>query len=112
MARRKKPENESKEQIAIRQQLEQIANAANRSEKVAWERKRNSLTAIVEDRIRPIEDRILDLETQKQPLLDEMNELRSEMVQLCIHPYDYLLHKGDHIECKFCNRKISVTNNG
>jgi hypothetical protein len=112
MARRRKPENETKEQAKIRQLFELISNRADRSEKTAWKRKASNMDKLLED-LRPIEDKILKIYAEeKQPLLDEIAELRSLMVKDCIHPFDMLVLTADgYVECKFCNRKIRVPQN-
>ena len=107
MARRKSPENETEEQRTERQHLEAVANVANRSEKTAWNRKMNNMVSLLA-KLRPLEDKILELIEQKQPILDDVAELRGVMVNECIHPYEYLLHEGDHVKCKFCDKSISI----
>jgi predicted nucleic acid-binding Zn-ribbon protein len=110
MARRKKPENETPEEAKLRLQLESIANHANRSEKTAWKRKLNNMEGLIE-KLHPIEEEILKiLSEKKQPLLDEIAELRALMVKDCIHPYEHLIMKEDgFVECKFCGKKLKVT---
>ncbi len=107
MARRKNPENETAEDKRIRKIKEKIANGPKRSEKISWNRKRKNLESLYE-KIRPIEDKILELISEKQPIFDEMQEIRGTMVDECIHPFDYLVVKDDHILCKFCNKKLKV----
>lgn len=107
MARMKKPENETPEEAAIRHVMETISSVATRNEKVSWNRKMDSLQDLL-DQIRPIEDKIIDLLASKQPIMDEMQEIRKEMVKDCVHPYTHLIHKDDHVVCKFCNKKFVV----
>lgn len=107
MARRKTPENETAEERKIRHTKEKIANGPPRAEKVSWNRKLANLEALYA-KITPLEDQILDLIAQKQPIYDEMQEMRNTMVDECIHPFDYLVVKDDHILCKFCNRRMKV----
>lgn len=109
MARRKRPEGETPEQTASRQTLEKIADAATRSEKVAWDRKMDNMVSLIA-KLRPIEDQILELMSAKQPILDDIAELRREMVRDCVHPYTHLVDKGIHQECKFCGRTFRVLN--
>jgi len=45
---------------------------------------------------------------KKQPIYDEMQEIREVMVDECIHPFDFLEVKDDHVLCKFCNRKLKL----
>lgn len=106
MARRKKPKNESNDQARIRRKLEKIANAATRSEKTSWNRKLQKMQKIIDDKLNPIEDEILELQAQKEAIFDETQILRNIMVLECVHPFDYLTVKDDHILCNFCNKKI------
>ena len=107
MARRKSPENETEDQRIERQHLEAVANVANRSEKTSWNRKMNNMVSLLAT-LRPIEEKILELIAEKQPILDQVAELRMTMVNECIHPYEYLLHEGDHVKCKFCDKNVSL----
>lgn len=107
MARRKKPDNESKQETQIRRQLEIVSDHATRNEKVAWERKMDNMVSLMAT-LKPIEDQISDLLAQKAPIIDGITNLRAEMVKDCIHPYTQLIHKGNCIECKFCMTKLSV----
>jgi hypothetical protein len=108
MARRKKPENETKEQAEQRLLFESIANHANRSEKTAWKRKLKNMNELLEQ-MQPIEEKILDIiREEKQPLMDKIAELRALMVKECIHPYEHLVEKDGFVECKFCGKKLKA----
>jgi len=109
MARRKKPENETPEQADERILFESISNHADRSEKTAWKRKQVNMEKLIEQ-LRPFEEKILAIIEEKQPILDEVQALREEMVKDCIHPYEHLVQKDDHVECKFCNKRINAAN--
>ena len=110
MARRKKPENETPEMAAERNLFETISNHASRSEKTAWKRKLVNMGKLI-DLLKPIEEKILNIiKDEKQPLLDQVYLLRQEMVKECVHPFEHLVQKAEHVECKFCNRKIRVPN--
>jgi hypothetical protein len=56
----------------------------------------------------PIEDQLLEFNAQKDAIVDDVILLRGIMVNECVHPYDYLIHKEDHIVCKFCNKRIGM----
>jgi len=59
----------------------------------------------------PIEEKILEIMLkEKQPILDQINDLRTSMINECVHPFDQLVLKDDHILCKFCNRKVGIPN--
>ncbi len=107
MARQRKPENETPEQARERQLLESIANNADRSEKTSWNRKLDNMVKLLA-KLRPIENKILDLTEQKYPILDQVQALRLIMVKECVHPYDHLTFFDNHVQCKFCDRRISV----
>jgi hypothetical protein len=108
MARKKKPLNESETEAKMRQELEAVSNVASRSEKRAWNRKRNNMNNHLA-LLNPIEDKILELQAQKEPIFDEIQILRAIMVEECVHPYDYLIHTGSYIKCKFCNRRLRLS---
>lgn len=111
MARRKKPEGETIEQARLRQLLEIVANHATRSDKVSWERKMDNMVRLLAH-LRPIEEQITELEARKVPLFDEITALRQEMIRECVHPFQYLVMKEDHILCKFCEKRIVVPRGG
>lgn len=107
MARRKKPEGETEEQQRVRQILESVSNYPDRSDKTSWQRKMANLEKLVAE-LNPIEDILLDFNSRKQDIVDKIVILRKEMIENCLHPYDMLVLKEDHVECKFCNRKIMI----
>jgi hypothetical protein len=107
MARRKKPEDETVEQERERRIFESIANFSDRSEKTSWNRKMDNMVKLLA-KLRPIEDQIIELQAQKMPVFDEVQELREVMVKECVHPYQHLVLKEDHVECKFCNKRIRI----
>ena len=107
MARRKKSKNETAEEGYARRVLEEISNVANRSEKTSWNRKLNKMVKLISN-VRPLENQILDLIEQKTPLLDDISSLRQQMIRECIHPFDHLVLHKTHVECKFCNKLISI----
>jgi len=109
MARMKKPENETFEQARIRQIFETISNHANRSEKMSWNRKMDNMVKLI-SKIRPLEEKILELTSQKQPIMDQIAQLRQDMLTECVHPFEYLVFKDDHVVCKFCDKRINIPN--
>jgi hypothetical protein len=106
MARLKKPENETPEQMEERQYLESIANHATRSEKTSWNRKYTNMKALL-DKLNPIEEEIIRLMGAKQPILDDIQVLRRQMIDCCVHPYDMLSLDDGIVTCKFCNTVIT-----
>lgn len=111
MARRKKPENETRDEASIRRRLELVADSATRGDKVSWERKMDNMVALMA-KLRPIEDKILDLMTEKMPILDEVAALRQEMVRGCVHPYEHLVPRDEGVLCKFCNKSFAIPAHG
>ena len=107
MSRRKRPEEETTDETTERRYKDEIANAANRSEKTSWNRKMDNMVKLLST-LRPIEDQIIDLQAKKIPIFDEIQGLRLQMVKECIHPYEYLLIRDTHAVCKFCEKKISL----
>lgn len=103
MARRKKPENETVEEAAARKRIEAVADAATRSEKVAWDRKMTNMVTLLA-RLEPLEQQILEAMAQKQPIMDEVAALRQTMVDECVHPITHLVDTPNGVVCKFCNR--------
>jgi hypothetical protein len=108
MARKKKPENETQNAAEIRRVLEYVSNVASRGEKTSWNRKMDNMVKLIAQ-LTPIEERIFQIMlAEKQPIMDQINDLRSSMIQECVHPFDHLILKEDHVVCKFCNRKIGI----
>ena len=90
----------------IEKDLLTIATNRKNSDIQSWKRKMVKLEKMIEA-IRPIEDKILKIMIEeKQPIEDEIEAIRTEMVEECVHPHSFLIHKGSYVECKFCNRKI------
>ena len=110
MPRRKKPENETAEDAIIRRQNESIADHAERSEKVAWDRKMDNMVSLLA-KLKPIEDKIIDLIAEKMPIMDQIAELRRDLVKDCVHPYMHLQNRADGtVMCKFCNKAFTLVN--
>ena len=100
MARKKQP---TTPESSVEQILDAVANVAGRSEKTSWKRKLENMEKLME-KLQPIEDQLLELQAEKAPIIDEIAELREIMVRECVHPLNFLIFKGNHIECKFCNK--------
>lgn len=89
----------------VNKDLSEVAGFADNAEKLAWRRKLKKMEKLLEE-LEPFEEQILELYTLKQPIMDKIEAVRREMVQECIHPKEYLVHRGTHVECKFCNKLI------
>ncbi len=112
MSRKRKPENETDDQHVLRTQLEAIANRANRSEKTSWTRKLDKMIRLITT-LRPIEDKILTIiKEEKTPIMDEINNIRKVMNNECVHPYEYLVKDNNAVTCRFCEKRLSIIDNG
>jgi DNA mismatch repair ATPase MutS len=98
----------AKEQKQIQAVFTAISSHAIKGEVAAWSRKRKSIERVITTNIRPLEDKIIEANAALIPLYDQITTMRAEMVEFCIHPIDMLIYKEDHVECKFCNRKLNV----
>lgn len=94
----------------VAKDISMVAGFADNSEKLAWRRKLKKLEGYMED-LSPIEDAILELYLKKMPIMDKIESLRKEMDRECIHPKEYLVHRGTHVECKFCGKLIKPKRN-
>lgn len=94
----------------VENDINHIARAAENAEKLRWRRKLKKLESFLEE-LSPIEDAILELTMKKLPIMDKIETVRNEMTQECIHPKEYLVHRGTHVECKFCNKLIKPKRN-
>ena len=109
MARKKIPSNETEQERIERTIKESIANKSNRSEKTSWNRKMDNMISLM-SKLKPIEEEIIELQAKKIPLFDEIQQLRNTMVNECTHPYEYLVVHDEHVQCKFCLKKLSKPN--
>lgn len=89
----------------VKKDLTKVAGFADNAEKLAWRRKLKKMELLLEE-LQPIEDKILELYMKKIPIMDKVDAIREGMSLECIHPKEYLVHRGTHVECKFCNKLI------
>lgn len=111
MAKRKRPEDVTPEELAIHRAKDFISNHATRAEKTAWQRQHENLAKLVR-KLAPIEDKMLDLINQKSKIIDEVMVLRKDLVEQCIHPFEDLVHHEGCIICKFCEKKMAIPAHG
>ena len=88
-------------------QLDKVSKFADKNQRLSFRRKKERMDTLLE-RIRPIEEKMLELILEKTPITDEIEKVRQGMVHECVHPRDYLVHKGTHIHCKFCSKDIQL----
>lgn len=93
----------------IKEDLRKVYNFRDKSEKLSWRRKRDKMEKLIAE-LKPYEEQILEIVKKKQPIQDKINKTRKAMKDECIHPIDMLVHEGDYILCKFCNKKIKLNN--
>lgn len=91
----------------VTKQLDQVSKFADKNQRLSFRRKRERMDTLL-GRIKPIQDKILDLILERTPLMDEIEKVRRGMVHECVHPRDDLVHKGTHIQCKFCSKEIKL----
>jgi hypothetical protein len=89
----------------VQHQIEAASKEADKNMRLAWRRKEKKMEDLLGE-LEPLNQEALDTVLKKQPILDEITDLRSKMVHECVHPARTLVHKGDHIQCKFCNKKL------
>ena len=89
----------------VKKELNDVSRFPENADKLAWRRKMEKMNKFLEE-LKPIEEEIFELYEKKIPIMDRISKLRKVMVDECIHPKDQLVHKGTHIECKFCNKII------
>lgn len=89
----------------VKKDIDTIAGNSKNDAKLAWRRKKKKLEEVLEE-LKPYEDKILALYEERVPIMDKMEKIRQAMVVECIHPKDQLVHKGTHVECKFCDKII------
>lgn len=85
-----------------------IVNHADKNERIAWKRKHNKLTTMIEEKIRPLEDKILELTMEKQIHMDDITAIRDIMIKECVHPREFLVKKDTHVLCKFCLKRLNI----
>ena len=82
-----------------------ISKFADKNQRLSWRRKKTRMETLLAE-LEPLNEQALQLVLKKQPILDKVEVVRQKMILECVHPLDYLVHKGNHILCKFCKSKI------
>lgn len=88
-------------------ELQEISKFADKNQRLSWRRKKKRIDELIR-RLEPFQEEKLKLLLKIQPLMDDIEAVRTKMVDECVHPIDHLVHKGTHVECKFCNCKIRI----
>jgi len=90
-----------------KKELDSITKFSDKNQRLAWRRKRNRMDDLLK-KMEPLNEEALKVILAKQPIMDEIEHVRQQMIKECVHPRDYLVHKGTHVLCKFCRSKIKV----
>lgn len=96
-----------KDEEQVEEDKKNIGKIQTPADKISWKRKREKLEELVSE-VQRGEDEILEIRSRNAPKIKKIEKYRETMVYECIHPYEYLVHKGQYIECKFCNKKLRI----
>lgn len=97
------------DETEAQRELQEVSKFADKNQRLSWRRKRKRIDELI-TRLEPFQEKKLELILSMQPLMDDIEAVRTKMIDECVHPLDHLIHKGTHIECKFCNSKIKIQN--
>lgn len=89
-------------------QLDYISKVKDKNERLSWKRKLERMERIINVDLPPLDEQIVKLHEKKQDIVDEIVKIRKQMVKECVHPKEWLVHKGHSIVCKFCNVTLSL----
>ncbi len=95
----------TEEQVKV--DITSISRFSAKNERLAWNRKKKRMETFIEE-LEPLSQQMLELIQKKQPILDKVDKLRTTMVKECIHPHNYLVHRGVYVLCKFCRNKLNL----
>lgn len=84
-----------------------IASNSDKNQKLTFERRHKKMQGLI-SLLDPINKQINELLSQKLPIEEEVEDLKNKLHMDCVHPLEFLSHKGSHIICKFCNTKLVV----
>ena len=87
--------------------LDDISKFADKNQRLSWRRKKKRIEDLI-SKLAPLNEETLQIILKKQPILDDIEDVRQKMVHECVHPKDYLVHRGTHVLCKFCKNKINI----
>lgn len=92
----------------VAKEMADVSKFADKNQRLSWRRKKTRMENLLKE-LEPLNEEALQLVLRKQPILDKVETVRQKMILECVHPSDYLVHKGTHILCKFCGNKIRPT---
>lgn len=90
------------------EQIDYISKVKNKNERLSWKRKLDRMERIIADELPPLDDQIIKLQQEKQDIVDKIIDIRKQMIKECVHPKEWLVHKGHSILCKFCDVNLSL----
>lgn len=91
----------------VQEDLKFITKQFNKNDKLAWARKKTKMDELIEQ-LKPFEEKMLALIQERQPIMDNIAELRRLMINDCVHPPEFLVHKETFVHCKFCDAKLVI----
>lgn len=92
----------------VNELFEKISNISPNNDKLAWRRLYKELQRHLTE-YETINNEFLEVKTKRMTLNKTINEMREKMVNECVHPKTELVYKGDHVVCKFCEKRLKLT---
>ena len=92
----------------VNELFEKISNISPNNDKLAWRRLYKELQRHLIE-YETINNEFLEVKTKRMTLNKTINEMREKMVNECVHPKTELVYKGDHVVCKFCEKRLKLT---
>lgn len=88
--------------------FEKISEVAPNNDKLAWRRLYKELQRHLIE-YDSVNEQFLSIKSKRVVLSKSINEMREKMVNECVHPKTELVYKGDHVVCKFCEKRLKLT---
>lgn len=92
----------------VNELFEKISNISPNNDKLAWRRLYKELQRHLIE-YENINNQFLEVKSKRMTLNKIINEMREKMVNECVHPKTELVYKGDHVVCKFCEKRLKLT---
>lgn len=87
--------------------FEKISNVSPNNDKLAWRRLYKELQRHIIE-YNNLNSQFLEVKAKRVAVNKTINEMREKMVNECIHPKTELVYKGDHVVCKFCEKRLKL----
>lgn len=88
--------------------FERVSTIAPNNDRLAWKRLYKELQRHLIE-YKDINDNYLEMKAKRLTLNKTISEMREKMVNECVHPKTELVYKGDHVVCKFCEKRLKLT---